>query len=173
MPDNKNILIRNIGNIERKQERGEKYETKKEEREAIQLEKEKSIESEPVQIEKLPESQEGKSDGKEIAGGVVASTQTSQKHKEREKKIEEVLADDLEEMYLKMSPEKRQEFKTRGEQTAKEINNLLNQTKVKVKRIIDLIKKWLSMLPGVNKFFLEQEAKIKTDKIMALKNNKE
>jgi len=29
---------------------------------------------------------------------------------------------------------------------------------------------WLKILPGVNKFFLEQEAKIKTDKILALKN---
>ena len=36
-------------------------------------------------------------------------------------------------------------------------------------KIIDVIKKWLSIIPGINKFFLEQEAKIKTDKIMELK----
>jgi len=28
---------------------------------------------------------------------------------------------------------------------------------------------WLKLIPGVNKFFLEQEAKIKTDEVLKLK----
>jgi hypothetical protein len=32
---------------------------------------------------------------------------------------------------------------------------------------------WLKLLPGVNRFFLEQEAKIKTDRIIHLKKTQE
>jgi hypothetical protein len=35
-----------------------------------------------------------------------------------------------------------------------------------VKKILALIRDWLKLIPGVNRFFLEQEAKIKTDKIL-------
>ena len=36
------------------------------------------------------------------------------------------------------------------------------------RKILKLIRSWLKLIPGVNKFFLEQEAKIKTDKIVDL-----
>jgi len=32
--------------------------------------------------------------------------------------------------------------------------------------IMELVYEWLRMIPKVNKFFLEQEAKIKTDKLL-------
>jgi hypothetical protein len=35
---------------------------------------------------------------------------------------------------------------------------------------VDVIKRWLSIIPGINKFFLEQDAKIKAEKIIKLKN---
>jgi hypothetical protein len=46
----------------------------------------------------------------------------------------------------------------------------LGQTKIKVNKIIDLIRRWLKLIPGINKFFLEQEVKIKADKIIRLKD---
>ncbi len=103
--------------------------------------------------------------------GIVAAAKDSQRQKEREKKIEKVLEKDLEHIYLSMLPEKRKEFKIAGEQTAREINKLLEKAKVKIKKIIGLIRKWLLMIPGVNKFFLEQEAKIKADEIMKIKDS--
>ena len=105
--------------------------------------------------------------GPEKAGGGSASRQV------RQKQVEDILAADLEEMYLKLAPEKQQEFKGKGEETARQINNLLDQAKVKIGKIISLIKKWLSLLPGVNRFFLEQEAKIKADKIVKLRDKKQ
>ena len=48
----------------------------------------------------------------------------------------------------------------------------MDKAKLKVKKVVNLIKKWLTMIPGVNKFFLEQEAKIKTDEIVKLKEDK-
>ncbi len=120
------------------------------------------------QIEPISqESQEAK-EGEASAGSIIAQGNLISAQKEREKQIENILESGLEEIYLRMSPEKQQKFKAVGEQTAQEINKLLDSAKVKVKQIIDLIKKWLSLIPGVNKFFLEQEAKIKADKIMEL-----
>jgi hypothetical protein len=82
------------------------------------------------------------------------------------------LAKDMGDIYLNMSPAKQQEFKREGEKTAREINSLLQKTKVTIKKIISLIKKWLSIIPRVNKFFLEQESKIKADEIMKLKHER-
>ena len=80
------------------------------------------------------------------------------------------MEDGLNDSYQRLSPVAKQEFKLKGEQTASQIRELLKSAHVKVKKILRLILDWLRMLPGVNHFFLEQEAKIKTDKIIALKD---
>ena len=59
-----------------------------------------------------------------------------------------------------------------GEETASKIAQLLEAAKVKTRKIFDLIVKWLRIIPGINRFFLEQEAKIKADKILRLKIRK-
>lgn len=84
-------------------------------------------------------------------------------------KVEKILAEGLEEDYKKLPPIVQQEFKLKGEQTASKISELLKTSKVKIKNIFRLILEWLSLLPNVNRFFLEQEAKIKTDRILNLK----
>lgn len=85
-------------------------------------------------------------------------------------KIEKIMEEDLQDAYQRLSPVARVEFKLKGERTAAKIRELMSSTRAKVKKILRLIYEWLKMLPGVNRFFLEQEAKIKTDKIIALKN---
>ncbi len=91
-------------------------------------------------------------------------------YEEREKQIENFLAKDLEEIYLGLPLDKQAEFRKTGEETAKKIEKLLEKTKINLGKIVNLIRKWLSLIPGVNKFFLEQEAKIKADEIVKLKN---
>ena len=71
---------------------------------------------------------------------------------------------------MSMTAAKRQGFRRAGEQTAKNIHGLLAGGKATVQKIRDLIIKWLKMLPGVNKFFLEQEAKIKADRLINIYN---
>lgn len=83
--------------------------------------------------------------------------------------IEDLLAEDLTDAFLKMPPETQQEFKKKGEETAGKIREIITQAKVNARKIFDLIRDWLKLIPGVNRFFLEQEAKIKTDKILRLK----
>ncbi|MFA5023833.1 MAG: hypothetical protein WC523_02650 [Patescibacteria group bacterium] len=103
-------------------------------------------------------------------GNIVAASTAQTYQKQREQAIDDILSEGLNEVFLKMTPPQQKKFKTSGEETVKKINELLNKTKVNVKKIIDLIRKWLKLVPKVNKFFLEQEAKIKADKIMRLKN---
>lgn len=90
------------------------------------------------------------------------------KEVERQAEIERILEDDLGTVYFNLPDDKKEMFRIKGEQTAYEINGLLSATKIKVQKIIKLIKNWLLIIPGVNRFFLEQEAKLKTDEIIKL-----
>ena len=47
----------------------------------------------------------------------------------------------------------------------------MQKTRVKASDIFELIKNWLKMIPRLSLYFLEQEAKIKTDKILGLKKD--
>lgn len=88
-------------------------------------------------------------------------------------KVEKILSEGLGDTYAKLPPVAQQEFKLKGEQTAAKIRELLRAAKVQVKKIFRLILDWLMLLPGINRFFLEQEAKIKTDRLIELKKREE
>lgn len=91
---------------------------------------------------------------------------------ERQQEIEEILAEDLADIYASLDPATKIKFKQAGEETARAINTLLDKAKFKARQVIDLLKKWLSLIPGINLYFLEQEVKIKTDKIMKMRHDK-
>ena len=82
--------------------------------------------------------------------------------------IEDIMSEDLGPMYAKLSPEQRKVFKQEGERAAVSIRAMLEHVTVKAKTLIEIIRRWLRLIPGVNRFFLEQEAKIKADKMLAL-----
>jgi len=92
---------------------------------------------------------------------------------EEQKKVESILSDGLADLYTKLPDNRKDEFKQKGEETASQIVILMQATKVKFGKVVDLIKGWLSMIPGVNKFFLEQESKIKADRLIEYKNDME
>lgn len=145
-------------------------------REGASWEKEQKQEKRQEQItetesEPSPEKEEESAPEKEESYDGASSPPPVDPARQREKQIEKILEKDLVDTYLELDSQKQEEFKQKGEETARKINVLLNKTKVKSKKIVDLIKKWLSLLPGANKFFLEQEAKKKTDDIIKLKNN--
>ncbi|OGH71067.1 MAG: hypothetical protein A3C90_04665 [Candidatus Magasanikbacteria bacterium RIFCSPHIGHO2_02_FULL_51_14] len=87
--------------------------------------------------------------------------------------IENIMADGLKEAYQALPVMEQQKFKMKGEETAGKIRDLLKATHVKIKKIFRLLLEWLKMLPGINRFYLEQEAKIKADKIIALKETRQ
>lgn len=83
--------------------------------------------------------------------------------------VEAVLAENLLPVYQAMSPDQQQQFKLEGEKTARKAAELLNSAKVKAQELAKLILRWLRFIPGVSQFYLEQEAKIKTDKLLRLR----
>jgi hypothetical protein len=85
--------------------------------------------------------------------------------------VEKIMEEGLQEAFVELTPLQKQEFMVKGEKTAMEIRNLLRASRVKVKKVFELLVDWLKMLPGVNRFFIEQEAKIKADRITAIKHH--
>lgn len=84
------------------------------------------------------------------------------------KKIEDTMADGLADAYQAMDPNTQQEFKRVGEETASAISKLLSQSKIQVQKIVNLLLRWLRIIPRVNPYYLEQQAKIKADAIVAM-----
>ncbi len=85
--------------------------------------------------------------------------------------IESVMEDHVADAYKQMPPDLQLAFKKKGEETAREIESMLYKVKVHTKKIFQLIFTWLKIIPGVNQYFLEQEAKLKTDEIMRIKED--
>lgn len=83
--------------------------------------------------------------------------------------VESILEEGLAGIYQELNPAERSRFRTTGEATAARLTELIQQVRVKVNEILKLIRAWLKSIPGVNRYFLEQEAKIKADKILKLR----
>lgn len=88
------------------------------------------------------------------------------------KEIESILSEGLGEIYQSLPDNLKEQFKVKGEETTTQIERIISQTKIAVHKIVDLIKTWLMIIPGVNKFFLEQESKLKAGKILSLAEKK-
>ncbi len=84
--------------------------------------------------------------------------------------IENILEENLKDIYSQIDDEHKKIIKEEGEKIASKIEILLKSAKDKSKEILNLILGWLKLMPGVNKFFLEKEAKIKADQIINLKD---
>ncbi len=82
--------------------------------------------------------------------------------------LEMILSEDLGDFYRAMPPATRENFKKKGEETVSRIRSIWGNATLKAKEVLKLIVSWLKIIPGINRFFLEQESKIKTDKIIEL-----
>lgn len=87
-------------------------------------------------------------------------------------KVERILEEDLQEVYDGLPAELKPRFRAKGEEVAHAITALLEGAKVKARQILKLILQWLKMIPGVNRFFLEQAAAIKTQKVLMVEKDK-
>lgn len=103
-----------------------------------------------------------------VALPVDIQNQVQQTDNDEVKKIETLLSQGMENAFLSMDTATQAQFKIKGEETSKKIASLMHQTKVKVKQVIDLILDWLNIIPRVNKFYIEQESKIKAEAILKM-----
>lgn len=154
----------------------EQIQNKPEQTKAISLE---VVEVERTTTPEIPASPAG-TENKESAESTLQATNTktatvntipNPTEIQRIADIERILEEDLSEVYFQLSETDKTKFRTTGEQAAKDINVLLASATVTLKKIIDVITGWLKLIPGVSKFFLEQEAKIKADRLLKLHNH--
>ncbi|MFH1426133.1 MAG: hypothetical protein ABIG66_01735 [Candidatus Kerfeldbacteria bacterium] len=103
--------------------------------------------------------------GQQQAPAVPAAPQAKSKTRQE---IEEVLSEGLAEVYASMTPQEQEQFRIAGEEAAGKIEVMVTQFKATARKVLDAIRLWLSTIPRVNKYFLEQETKLKTDDIMKL-----
>lgn len=99
---------------------------------------------------------------------IQTATQPTATTPELIENVETILSEGLEDAYRMMDPAMQTQFKQAGEVTARSITSMLQSTKIQAKKIIELIFNWLKIIPGINRFFIEQEAKIKADRILSL-----
>ena len=100
----------------------------------------------------------------------LGQTLTSPQVNSLQSQVENVLQEDLTDLYKELSVADRLAFKTKGEEVAGQVAQIVRAVKIRIQDIIILIKEWLKMLPGVKNYFIEQEAKIKAEKILKLKD---
>lgn len=84
------------------------------------------------------------------------------------KAVEQVLEEGMEDVYAKMDASHKQKFNKEGDRVAGLVAEMVRRAKVKSREVLKLITGWLRIIPHVNRFYLDQEAKLKTDKILAL-----
>lgn len=87
-------------------------------------------------------------------------------------RVENILSEGLDSIFWQLPKETQSTVRVKGEETARAIEGLLRATQAAAKTILSLIRSWLAMIPGVSSLFLEQEAKIKTDKVLALQKGR-
>ena len=83
-------------------------------------------------------------------------------------RVEKILEEGLGDYVSEMPEAAKERFTKKGKEVAEEIAVMVRKFGVTVKKVMKLIRDWLLTIPGVNKFFLEQETKIKMDHILAL-----
>jgi len=86
-------------------------------------------------------------------GGMISIANAQKKRQQREKQIEKILEEDLDQVYMELSPPNQMRFRQAGEETANLINNLLDKAKVKVAKILKLIKKNIIKLNTLSYIF--------------------
>ncbi len=86
--------------------------------------------------------------------------------------VDAILKENLDEAITAMPEEAKQRFWQKGKELSVILADMVRRYKVEVKHVLTLLKNWLTSIPGVNRFFLEQEAKIKTDRILELEQKR-
>ncbi|MBT5338301.1 hypothetical protein HN643_00495 [Candidatus Falkowbacteria bacterium] len=140
----------------------------------------------PTESENTPEqAAEAVAPVQESEAAAVSTVQSAQPTNEDEpsevkafksedlQQIEKILSEGLDDLYKELPENRKAEFRQKGEETARAVERLLESAKVKIGKVVRLITEWLKMIPGVNKYFLEQESKIKADRLLEYKQDKE
>ncbi len=81
-------------------------------------------------------------------------------------RVSSILEEGMKDYYAQLDPAAQVRFKEKGDEVAGQIAVMVRGFKVNVQKVLSLIRDWFLTIPSVNKFYIEQEAKIKTDGIL-------
>jgi len=91
---------------------------------------------------------------------------------ERLQDIEKEMSKDLEDVYKDLDSDTQKKVEKEGEEASREIEILIEESietgQDISKKAIKIVRDWMREIHGVNRYFLEQESKRKTDRILAL-----
>jgi len=121
-------------------------------------------------FERPPEAEEGETAPFVPQATVSAATEQTIPDKDEELvMIENILSENISEIYRELSEAQKRVFRQKGEEASLKIKGLLRKARVAAHEILKIIRDWLKTLPRISHYFLEQEAKIKTDKVLQMK----
>lgn len=109
---------------------------------------------------------------KTVAPSAPVSPAVPTEKSDTRKEIEQLLSTNLTELYQTMSPQEQARFRAKGDEVSSALEQLVRTFTATTKRVLELIRSWLATIPRVNKYFLEQESKLKTDDIMKYQRKK-
>ncbi len=89
-------------------------------------------------------------------------------NKEQLEEIEEILSDGVKDFYDAMQDLEKKRFRDTGEKLARDIYDMLQKGHASFKKFLDAIIPWLTLIPHVNQFYLEKEAKKRADKLIKM-----
>lgn len=143
------------------------------EKEISGLEADELVFERTAEIEKPILEAEKENIGKTAVTDVTSSVPSQDQIQISEKdqvtvEVERILEKNMADIYQSLPDNVKPVFKKKGEQTALAITEMVKRTVVKMNEVMQMIVDWLKIIPGVNRFYLEQEAKIKSDHIVAL-----
>lgn len=83
--------------------------------------------------------------------------------------IENIMSEGrISELYVELTPDIQNEFKVEGEKTSREIENASLKGELTENILHDLMEKWLTIIPDINKYFIATEVLVRSKKIMEL-----
>jgi hypothetical protein len=129
---------------------------------------EQDIEQESVSSDRAIESAGASTVAAAVVTGKKQQTEIEVVKDEVYEEVEKIVEDGLGPFVETMEPNAKERFVKKGREITAIIAGMVRSMHVKTKDVFRLLKEWLLTIPGVNKFFLEQEVKIKTDRITEL-----
>lgn len=117
-------------------------------------------------LEEAASQEEAPTSAIPVRGPAQAPAPQKRKADEVTLRVEEILEHGLGDMYSNLPDSAKPVFKKKGEEVSTQIATMVRTFKVEASKVIRLVRDWLLTIPNVNKFFLEQEAKIKTDAVL-------
>lgn len=139
---------------------------------AAEAKPEVAVEAQPTETEQPKPSKPQAQDQPAMPPPAATPVQAQPEKTETRMQIESILQEGLAPMFLQMNPQERLAFAQAANETASKLEVLVTQFKASAKEVLRLIKAWLKKIPQVNKYFLEQSSKIKTDEILLVQAQK-